>query len=343
MKNKKIGIIVLVIILLAGGAYAFISLGTQTPEEEVMAAERKTTSADSYSINMEMDMNVTGMEEAPDVSFLFRGDYDRLAGAFDGEGEINVLMEGLAANFGSRVILADDNLYGRVTTFPYMALPIGGEQVDMITENNILLVEDVPTKINLFLEDLFTDMERDPLTLEELLEKSEDLSRQMWREGAIVVTDVNRDDLEGEKADRYTLEIDGEKTADFVTGLIEDYEIMELFPQLTEEEKEEMLREMDRELRESYEDEEIYVWVQDGYLVRMEMMSTTEIKEEDLPQVDELNEVPEAVTVKMIVEYSNFNEEFDITAPEEHITLEELMESLQLFPLFDLNPEDVEL
>ena len=342
-KNKKIGLIVLVIALVAGAAYGFMSARPQTPEEELMAAERKTTGADSYSVDMDMNLEVEGLEEAPEVSFSASGDYDRLERAFDGEGEFDISMEGLAANFGTRITFVDDNLYGRVTTFPYLALPLGSDQVETLTENDILLLENTSQQIDLFLEGFFMELGVEPLTFDELLQKSEEISEEMWKEGVMIVENVEEDELGGERAQKYTVKIDGEEMADFIADLIEDYEIMDLFPQFTEEQKEEMLSEIDRELRQSYQEEEIYAWVQDGYLVKMEIVSTTIVEEEDLPEVDELDEMPESITMRMVVDYSNFNEEFEIVAPEDYITMEELLEELQLFQMLQLNMEDLEL
>lgn len=332
----------MIVLLIAGGVYGFVFMEPQTPEEELMAAERKTTNADSYSVGMEMDMSVEGLQEAPEISFTASGDYDRLAKAFDGEGQVDVSMEGLAANLGAGITYVDDNLYGRVTTFPYLALPLGSSQVETLTENEVLLMENVPEQVDLFLEEFFIELEIEPLTVEELLNKFEKLEEEMWKEGVVTVVEVEDDELEGEAVKKYTLEIDEDKTADFIADLIEDYEVMDLFPQLTEEEKEEMLAEMDEELRQSYDDSEIYSWVQDGYLVRMETLSTTTIEEEDLPEVDDLDEMPQSVTVRMVVEYSNFNQDFEILAPESHITLEELMEELQLYQMFQFDMEEFE-
>lgn len=341
-KNKKIGLIVLVIALVAGAAYGFMSARPQTPEEELMAAERKTTGADSYSVDMDMNLEVEGLEEAPEVSFSASGDYDRLERAFDGEGGFDISMEGLAANFGTRITFVDDNLYGRVTTFPYLALPLGSDQVETLTENDILLLENTSQQIDLFLEGFFMELGVEPLTFDELLQKSEEISEEMWKEGVMIVENVEEDELGGERAQKYTVKIDGEEMADFIADLIEDYEIMDLFPQLSEEEKEEMLADIDRELRQSYDQMEMFAWVQDGYLVRMETTSTTTIDDEDLPEVDNFEEMPEAITVKMTIDYYNFNQDFDITAPESYITLEELMEELQLLQMFELNMDEFE-
>ena len=343
-KNLKVGLIVLIIALIAGVAYGVMNMRPMTPEEEVMEAERRTANADSYSVSMDMDVEVEGLEETPEVSFSGSGDYDRINQAFDGEGQFDMAMEGLAANFGAGVTYVDDNLYGRVTTFPYLALPLGSDQVELITENDILLFEDVKQNVDLFLEGFFTELGMEVMTFEDLMTKSEELSEKMWEDGVITVSEVEEDELDGEPAKKYHLQIDGEKTADFVIDLVERMEEQGLLDQLDEEMREEMFAEIENELREAYEDVEIYGWVQDGYLVKIETTTVTEVDEDEIPDVDELEEMPESVTVRMVINYSNFYEEFDIIAPEEYITLDEVMQELQLFPMFDMEElEDVDM
>ncbi len=341
MKNKKIGLLVLIVLLVVGGVYAF-SRVRKTPEEEVMQAERRTAEADSYTVSVDIDVEVDGLEETPEISFFGSGDYDRINQAFDGEGQFDVAIEGFVANFGAGITYVDDNLYGRVTTFPYIALPLGRDQVELVTENEILLFEDVKQNIDLFLNAFFAELEMEAMTLEDIIAKSEEFSEKMWEDGAITVSKVEEDELDGEAATKYHLKFDGEKMTDFVIDLVERMEDKGFFDELDEEMREEMFAEIRAELEDAYENVETYAWVQDGYLVRMETVTVTEL-EDELPDVDDLEDMPESVTVKMVMNYSNFNQEFEIKAPEEHITLEELMDELRIFPMPDMDMQFEEM
>lgn len=344
MDNKKIALIVLAILLVVGGVYGAMRLvGPMTPEEELMQAERNTSNLDSYSVALEMDIDFEGLEESPDFLFSGNADYDRIEKAVWAEGTLEMSMEGLAANLGASLTYVDDDLYGRVETFPYMALPFGADQVDMITQNDILLMENISEQADLVLAGLAMEMEVEPFTIEDVFEKSEELSERMWREGVISVKDTEEDELDTGPAKKYTLEMDAEKMTDFYLEIVEDYEIMELLGvELTEEERQDLIEEMTDEMKESYEDMEMYAWVQDDYLVRMEVVSATDFSEEDFGEMQEVEGVPESIVVKMVMEYSNFNEEFNIEAPEEYITLEEVMEEFQFLPDFEVDQIDLE-
>ena len=336
-KKAKIGLIVVAIALIAGVTYGVMNMSPATPEEEVMEAEKRTANLDSYSIKMLMDMEVEGIEEAPDVSFSGEGDYDRLNQSFVGEGEFNISMEGLVANFGAGITYIDDNIYGRITTFPYMALPLGSDHVEMLTENDILLFENVKENIDIFLGGLFTEMDMDPMTLDELLIEAERLSERMWNDGVITVSEVEEDELNDKPATKYHLRIDSEKASDFAIQLLERAEEEGIFGDLDEDTRGELFADIEREMMTAYEDVETYAWIQDGYLVRVKSLSTTSIDEDEIPNIEDLDEVPESVTVKMVVDYFNFDHDFEITAPEEYITLEEVINELQILPMLDMD------
>ncbi|MGM0439279.1 MAG: hypothetical protein ACQEP3_02510 [Patescibacteria group bacterium] len=340
MKNKKTGLIALIILLIAGGVYGFMFMGPQTPEEEVMQAQKNTSNLDSYGVDVEMDMELEGAEGAPEMSFLGGVDYDRANKAMEGEGTMDMSTEGLAVTLGAGFTYVDENLYGRVTSFPYLALPVAESDIEALTENDILLVENLPEQADLFLAGFFTELGTEPITTEELFDESERLSDKVWEDGVMKVTNTEEDEYNEKTAKKYTLEIDGEKMADFYADLIEEYQVMDLFPELSEEEKEEMMEEMDAELKNSYEDSEIFAWVQDEHLVKMEVTSTSEFNEEDFSEIDQLEETPDSMTVNMTINYTDFNEEFDISAPEEYITIEELREDLPMLQMFE--PQNLE-
>ncbi len=340
MKNKKIAIIAIVGVLVFGLAFAgFRTLIQQTPEEELRAAEMKTTQSDSYTVEFVLDSSMENDVQGANFSLAGEIDYDRLNQRALTDLSIDFSGEGLAANFGGQLIYIDDTIYGSVTTFPYLILPVGNEQVDLIVENDILIMENVTGQINLLLSEFAEEMEIESFTLEDVIEKSEMLSEQMWKEGVMEVVAVEGDYIGEDEAQRYLVEVDGDKMADFYLELIDNYDLLALFPEMTDEEKEEMLTEMEKGMREAYEETQTSFWVVDGYLVKAEIVSETSLDRAEISELPQ-NELPEEIITNLTLEFSNFDQDFEIEKPEEYITLQELLEDLNLFPLFDLNQMD---
>lgn len=343
-KKVKTIILIFVVVLLGAGAYYYFQGGFVSAEEKIIQAEEKFRDLDSYTAKAEIDFNFVGEEsQTPDMDFSFAGDVDRKEKAFQGEGEMNFELEGAAAKVGGSMTYIDDNLYGNVDTFPYLALPLESEEVSTITENNILIKEGLLKDVNSYLASYLAEKGKEPMTVEEIVSELENYSKNIWEEEVITVEKVEEDMFEGKKAKKYTLNFDGKKMTDLYIDLIEEYEVLDLASNITEEQKEQMKTQMKEEMQDNYEDIEAYGWIQDGYIVRMKVASTSsiEVDESALPEGQKV-EVPEKVEVVSNIYYSNFDKDFDITAPEDYITLNELMNQLQIPVQLPEVPEEVE-
>ncbi len=339
MKNKKIILIILGALLVAGGIFAAFNMRSTTPEQQVREAERRVAELDSYGIDVEMRLETYGDLEQ-EILFLGSGDYDRKNNLFRGDGSMDISMEGLALNLGGGVIYANDNLYGKLTTFPYLALPLAGDQVDYLTENDILIVENLREKADLLIQSMSSEIGIEAMTVSDLLDYSEKLEDELWDREVVYVTEVSDDSHEGEAAKKYVMKVDNEKMADFYLDLINDFDLENLFSDLSEEEREAFLDQFEEELRKD-DETEFSVWIQDGYLVKVEMIDEINFEEEvPVNEIDNLGGYPEKMVMEMIFEYRDFNEDFEIEEPEEFITLEDLMEEFQFFP--NMNFEDIE-
>ncbi len=329
MRNKKTIVIILIILFVFGGVYGALKFTTPlSPEEKLADAERRTANLDSYSMNAVVEIEAVGTEKDPKISFSGSGDYDRIKRSFDGKGIVDISMEGLAVSLGGGITYIDGDLFGNITTFPYLALPLTNEQVVTLTENDILIIENLPEKANLFLEDFFNELEIKPMTISELLDKTEKIGQELWKREILFVSEVSADEFRGSSAERYAIEVDGDKMADFYIDLIDRYHVLDLFPGITEDQKEKIVKEIDEELRGSYGEEEMNAWIQDGYFVKLESVSTIEFDDEDIANIEGVQEFPKSLIATTTLEYTNFNEDFNITAPKESMTLEALIEEL---------------
>lgn len=342
-KKAKIIILVAIIILLGVGAYYYYQGGFVSAEEKIMEAEEKFRNLDSYTMETEINVNfIGGDDQTPNTDFHFIGDVDRKNKAFQGEGEVNFKMQGTAAKVGGSFTYIDDNLYGSVDTFPYLALPLGSKEVSMITENDILIKEGLLKDINVYLASYLVEKGKEPITVEEIFKETKKHSKDIWKEGVITVEKTENDMLEGKKAKKYVLNFDGEKMVDFYIEFLEDYEVLDLTPGIAKEQKEEIKKQMKEEMK-SGEDIEVYVWIQGGYIGRMKMVSRTafEMDENNFSEGQDV-EIPEEVEVISNIYYRNFNKNFEIDAPEEYITLEDLMTELKIPIQLPEIPEEVE-
>lgn len=331
-KKTKIIISIIVALFIGAGVYYYVQGGFVSPEEEMMQAEEKFRKLDSYSVEAEMDVNfIGGGSQTPDMDFSFTGDVDQKDKAFQGDGEVNFKMEGTAAKVGGSLTYVNDNLYGKVNTFPYLALPLGSDEVSTITQNNILIKKDLLKNVNAYLTSYLAKQGKEPMTVEEIFTEMEKYSKEVWKKDIVSVKKVEDDMFEGKEAKKYTLNFDGKKMTDLYISLLEQYEVLDFVPNITKKEKEEIKTQIKEEMKGSYEDVKAYGWIQDGYIVRMKVTSTTpfEMDKSALPKGQDV-ELPEKVEVVNNIYYRNFNKNFDITAPEEYITLQKLMSELQL-------------
>lgn len=336
MKNKKLGLIIVGAVLISGLAFAgFRSFNAPSPKEQLRGAEKKTLTADSYSMDIEMNTETEGNLQST-ISFTGKLNYDRLKERADLSTNIDVSGEGMVLNLGGHLKYIEDKLYGKVTTFPYLALPIGSEQVDMITENEILISDNTNQDLSLLLEDGLRGTDLEGMSLTEILDEADKLREKMWQEEIITISQSENVDLDDRESKKYSLQIDGEKMTDFYMQLADQYQLVDPYSELSDRERDELKAELEK----AYQEMDIKAWVVDDYLVKLEVDSSTDFS--DQLEGEGEDEFPEKVKTTFIINFDNFNQDFEIEEPEEYMGLKDLLEELQLFPILDLNSEEIE-
>lgn len=317
MSTKTI-IALVVILVIAGGAYFLLQDELLTPEQEVLSAMKNTKEADSLTMDLEINANM--VEDGEEVSFVLGmlSDIDRREeGSMSSDINGEVVAEGMAVNFGGGLTYADDNLYARVDTFPSVLFPDLPQEISDLIGVEILVVEEVSEKVEEGLEETDEELARmfkeegvDPMTMKELMEELEGIFDKALEEGVVEVTEVESDEIEGERATKYTVLVNYEKVPDFVLEVVEEHE--EIFPGIDKEEVEESMEQLKEEIEETEDLEkmEFYIWTDGRYVIKAQFSQDLE----------------EELSLEVIVRFKNFNEDFDITAPEEFMTLEEVEE-----------------
>ncbi len=332
MKKKPLLIVVLAALVVGVVGFAFFSGGIN-PERELMAAERNMNNLDSYSIDFEMIMESDDIEG---INMILSGVADINQLEKEGRGELGLNLVDMGVSLGASLMYVDGNLYGRATTFP-QALPISPEQSEMLTGNDILLIENLPEVVK---EALAESEEMEDFSLTDLIAEMEEFSEKVWKE-AVTVSDSERDNLNGVRARRYSIDFDAEKMVEMTMDLMEKYGLFDSLAELGEEDISEMREEMEREMIKAYQNMEVSVWSDGDYILKVTVSSVTEMEQSDLQQFEMTEEETEQFSgeIKTVFEvnYSNFNESFEITAPEEYLTLEEVMQQFFLpFSIMEL-------
>ena len=326
---KKTIIAIIVVLLLVGGGYAaynYYAVYT-SDERELLVAGKNVSELDSYTMEVEMDMDIQAMGEAATFYISVVTDYDKIGKALRSDASIALNFEGMPIDIGVEIVYVNDNLYAKVSSLPALITMFLPPEVDQLVGENILLVEGLMEKGDDLLVEFLEDNDVPAMSAEDLLAELEELGEDVWKEGVISVVATESDELDGESAKKYTLEMDSDKMIDFYYDLMERYSIVEIMADaagedvdVVREEMELAMEEAREEMYKAYEEMEVYAWVVDDYLVRMEVSFRDYIEDES-----------DYVDMSMIVSYSNFNESFEIDEPVDYITTEELenlMESI---------------
>jgi hypothetical protein len=326
-KRSKIISAVVVLILVITGTYLYAQDLFLSPEQKLIRATENFSNLGSYTIEADINSELIGGNESS-VNFKINSDLDRVNKEARGFGQINFTMEGAAAKIGASYTYANDDLYVGIDTFPYLFLPLDANQVELIVENDILVKENLIEDTNNYLADLFKEKEREPKTIEEIITEIESYSQEVWQEEAIRVRKVEEDIIDGENVEKYTLSFDGQKINDIYLRIVEDYQLFDFFPNLSEEEVEEMKKEIEEQMKESYETVEAYVWIDNGNFVKSKTVSRTPIEVDPKTIAEQEVELPEEILVTSNIYYKNFDQQFDIEAPTEFITIQKLLNEL---------------
>ncbi len=353
----KLLVALLAVAIVGGGAYYYTQMSL-TDEEAVVRAMQNTAELDTYSTQVIFGATAfDGEEEVASISLLANADVDDVRNATEGSGilDVDYQMGGMEMRFSLEggFMLVDDNFYGKLETFPTPLLgflpAIQADVVSELTGRWILLAEGVQEEIE---EEL--DMRE-----EEVEEEVEKLLIAFWEKELLLLGEKERDEINGVSVDKYLVSFDPEKMPEF---LEEDFiPFMEFFGEVLEMSQEELdeVLSMIAEAKIEFEDEEnleemerilemmeLHIWTDGEYIYRIRAEIDVDVSDEDI----DLDELPEVSRVVFFFEvnYDNFNEEFDITAPSEYLTTEEVMEIFMQTPIphsgeYELTPEEMEM
>ncbi len=341
----KLLVILIVLAVIGGGAYYYTELSL-TDEERVVRAMQNTIELDSYT--SQFDFGTIALEEDEEVakiSFSAKADVDTVEKAIEGEGafDIDYQMEGMEMSFSLEggLLVVDDNLYGKIETIPaplMVFLPVTeAEMISEITGEWILLQEDLSEET---VEDL-DEFEMDEETVKKLTKEAEELFVLLWEKEVLLLEDKETDEIDGKKVTKYSVVVDLDNVPEFYEeGVMPFFEFLgEDVLELDEEEMEEMregLKEAEdylkdeeniEEIEESLEKLDLYIWTDGNYIHKIRVEMDFKADEDDF----DIEDIPEADNISLYFEisYSNFNENFDITAPDDYLLIDDIMQSFE--------------
>jgi hypothetical protein len=317
--NGKLIAVALFVLVAGGGAYLYMNNSNGTPEEEVTKAWQNMAEVESLTMNIDLllDMVDPTTQEEINMSANFTSDIDEKnkqgKAVFSGD----VLVQGVSMSAGGELAFIEDNLYGKVDTLPTVILhEMGlGDLATSFIGKDILLMENVSENIE--------EVENNNISEERAVEMTKEISTKAFSEEIVILTEQGEEKVNGKNATKYQVKIDYEKLPNFLMDITEDYkddfasEEERLMVVAGIEEFEKEFNKLTEEELEQLEQLKMNLYSDGKYIVRFEML--LDLEEEE-------------VTIEAVFTFSNFNEEFEVTAPEDYILLEELME--QLMPMF---------
>ncbi len=319
MSAKIIGALVALLLVLSG---IYLLFGSPVSDEEkLMRAERNMRALDSYGVDIMTSTEFVGAKE--EVKFQGNVLVDNEEKAGRGDGELTILTEGVTMLFEGSLTYVDDNLYARVDTLP--AAPFLPVEIRDIRGKEVLIVENLMSEVDSLLGEISEEREIEDLTVEGIMKDLEEYSMALWEEGAIKVMDVKIDDLDGEIVRKYELAVEGDVVNDATKELMETYEVYEMLENMLGLKEGEFAEEMEKELKDAYEDVELYVWSDGEHILKVKSLSTTKISSEDLEGLAKEDDLPREARTVTEIRYHSFNEDFEIEAPEEYLILEEVL------------------
>ncbi len=358
MKTNII-LIALVAVLVVGGSYYYFTEVSISEEQKIVRAMQNTWNLDSYTMDLDLGVNFVsqdGEEVEFDISNVSNVDNVNEAS----QGEINLDMNfsnGLMGplSVGAQFIMADEAFYAKMDDVPGNLLQ-GMEMVTGMEEKVsgfvgewILLMEDLDELQEYTEEDEDVDIsERD---LRKLKEKFEELINEFFKQKVIYVESKETDEINGKKMDKYSISSNPERFPKFYEKEIIPFlyfiskEIEKVSETEIESRREEWQRikeELDdinmEEAERLVEDMEFYIWVGENRIHRV--IINMDIRGDDYQDFEE-----ESLFVTMDLSFSNFNESFNIVAPENYLTIEDIITEIMTdmmmpvpmdsFPQFD--------
>lgn len=322
--NGKLIAVALFVLVIGGGAYLYVNNNNETPEEEVVKAWQNMTKVESLTVDMDLLLDFVDPTTEEEVKVLVN-----ISSDIDKENEKgrmvfngDVLIQGMNMSAGGEIVFVEDNLYGKINTLPTVLLyQIGlGDIASDLMGKDILLLENISKNIE--------NLTANSISEERSVEIMKEVSVKAFNQGVFAITEKGKEKVNGKNATKYELKIDYEKLPDFLIELTEDYkddfsdESERLMVVASIEDFRETFNNLSEEELVELEQLEMNLYSDGKYIVRFEMVLDSE---------------EENTTMEVVVTFSNFNKDFEITAPEDYILLEELMQ--QFMPMFMPNDE----
>ncbi|MCF7845518.1 MAG: hypothetical protein K9M12_02020 [Candidatus Pacebacteria bacterium] len=310
--NGKIIAVLAFVLIAGGGAYFYMSDGNGTPEEEVVGAWQNM--AEVESLTMDIDLLLSFLE--PESGEEFNGsatissDIDKTNEKAKMVISSDLEVQGMTMNLGGEFVFVEDDLYGKINSLPTALLYEFG-LADIASEvmgKDILLLESVSENI----EEVTTD----EISEERAAEIMEEVSTKAFDEGVVILTEAGEEKVNGKNATKYEMKVDYEKVSDFLMELTEDYkddfttEEERLMVVAGIEEFKEEFNNLSEEDKQVLEAIKMNIYSDGKHIVRFETLVDVEEQE---------------TTMELVFTFGNFNEEFEINAPEEYVKLEDII------------------
>ncbi len=325
-------LIALVAALVVGGSYYYFTEVSITEEQRVVRAMQNTWGLNSYT--MDFDVNFVSQDEE-EIEFDFSGssNIDNVNEA--SQGEMNIGMSFPSEFMGplnvtTQFIMADEAFYVKMDDVPSALLQGMGtipgmeENISRFTGQWIVLMED--------LDDLETDQDVDvsERDLNKLKEKIQELINEFFRQEVVYVESKEADQINGKNVDKYSISANPERFPKFYEDEIIPflYFVSKEIEKASEAEIESRKQEWDRmkedlddinmeEVKKMVEAMEFYVWIEGNRIHRV--MVSMDVKGDDYQDFEG------NFLVTMDLRFRNFNERFNITAPENYLSMEEII------------------
>ncbi len=335
IKDKKLLFIFGILIIFFITFYFLFFQKPLSPEQELLQLSRNMTDLDSFSVDFELRADFLGDYNYPNVGFSGIVNIDRLSETAEIKTDTEITDVGMTANLKVDFKYVDDSIYMDIITFPYLSLQMMSDDVSLLSDNKILIKEDLIKDLNQLLFEMFENAEREPRTLAQIKRQLYSLFLEAVEHNVFEVEEVEKDTLNGQSVKKYTVLVNSDNLENFIFKVMERDQVYQ-FLSLEEQEKEKLKEEIRNWSKETFKNYQFSVWGDSQTILKVETISEVEFPEDEFLG----EEVPEKVIFVSSFVFSNFNQNFEIKAPEEYLKLEDILESV-LSPFFFLQEEIV--
>lgn len=321
MSKGLLIILIIAVVAVFTGVY-FLTTNDQarlTDEEALVLAAQKTASLNSYVSDITLGLEGRSPDVAVNASLTGEVRVDNrqesLAGNIKVDAQIQQMGQGITLSFAGEFIILENRLFAKMETVPEMLLFFLPEE---IVGQWILISEDIQGEIE-------NELYAQEMDLQQLEEAIEELLVRLWEKEVFIITAKEKDSVNNLSLDKHAVTIIPERLISFweedLIPFLEEIEA-EGIPSLTEEEKEDLLEQMELAL----EHFRLYVWSDSNHihLVRAEA---------EIPQ----QEMIEEGSLLLEISYRDFNQPLVIEAPTDFISIDDLADELE-YDLLDFGP-----